>query len=101
MWRGNGNGDLEGWRRELDGIDSEILHLLSRRFVIVRLVKEWKRLHGKPVVDAIRERDLLSARIAEGVEQGLDPIFVVEIFQIIIKRSRQEQASNPLEVPAG
>ena len=87
MWHNNGNGDLENWRRELDGIVGEILRLLSKRFAIVRLVKHWKQLHGKPIVDAIRERDLLSARIAEGVEQSLDPIFVVEIFQVIDRKS--------------
>jgi len=88
MWRGN---ELEGWRRKIDRADTCILKFLSWRFGYVRKIKALKKKNGKPVVVPERERDLLADRLKKGIRRGLDPLVVLEIWGVIIRKSREVQ----------
>ncbi len=46
--------DLKGFRKKIDGIDNEIIELLSQRIKITKSVDELKKMTGAPRYDATR-----------------------------------------------
>ena len=51
--------DLQELRRQIDGLDRQILALLNERYNVVKKVGEWKHAHGQPVYVPEREKMLL------------------------------------------
>lgn len=52
--------DLSKLREEINGIDAEMVDLFRRRMNVAALVAAYKKENGLPVLDAARERALLS-----------------------------------------
>ena len=76
--------DLASLRREIDGIDDEIIDLLARRFAICRDVAAYKLGHGIAVVlpDRIEE---VKRRCADRAEPlGVGRAFVTALYTLII-----------------
>lgn len=55
---------LADYRRELDGIDDELLAVLSRRFAVTKEIRALKAKQGLPRVDPAREREILAKAAA-------------------------------------
>ena len=53
--------DLQECRRQLDGIDQQLVELFEKRMKICGNVAEYKIATGKPVFDGERERQKLAA----------------------------------------
>ena len=51
--------ELQELRREIDGIDRELVELFRRRMDVTARVGEYKRERGIPVLDQERERQVL------------------------------------------
>ncbi|MDE6590214.1 MAG: chorismate mutase, partial [Oscillospiraceae bacterium] len=51
--------ELQGLRREIDGIDRQIVELFRQRMDVTRRVGEYKRARNLPVLDQERERQVL------------------------------------------
>ena len=86
---------LERLRRDIDGIDKKILKLLSRRLNISKKIGEYKKMNHFPVQDKAREKKLIEDRLQRFQELGFDdPIFVQELFQLIMKKSREVQSKK-------
>ena len=51
---------------------------------MAREIAGVKRRHGKPIVDAARERVVLDQARAQAAERGLDPDAVERIYRAII-----------------
>lgn len=56
---------LSELRQHITSIDSELLRLLDERMQLAEWVAAYKREHGLPVFDAVREAEIL-AKIPEG-----------------------------------
>jgi len=56
--------ELEEVRKEIDGIDDELIRLVVRRLKAVDAVADAKRTSGRPVLDPAREREIL-AKVAQ------------------------------------
>lgn len=54
------NEALETARREIDRIDADLVALIKKRLQVVAQIAEAKQVSGKPVLDATRERQLLT-----------------------------------------
>lgn len=54
------NTELESHRNEIDRIDAELVELIKQRLKVVAEVAQKKKTQGLPVLDAARERQLLS-----------------------------------------
>ena len=52
--------ELEELRKEIDGVDRELVELFKKRMGLSASVAEYKKENGLPVLDASRERALLS-----------------------------------------
>jgi prephenate dehydrogenase len=76
--------EMVGLRKEINRLNGEILDRIAERVGIARAISDVKRRHGKPVVDAARERAVLDQARAQATERGLDPDGVERIFRAII-----------------
>lgn len=82
--------DLKKVRKEIDQIDFEILKLLNRRMEMALTSRKFKQ----EVADLEREKEVLSS--VEQFAHGLiRPLFGRELFQRVVKESRQLQVDSP------
>ena len=83
--------NIRGLRDQIDQIDEQILDLLSRRLALSQHIGVQKEQINKPVIDKHREADL-NARLQKlCVKQGLEPVFVLKIWRIILQESYRVQ----------
>ena len=90
---------IEGWRREIDELDLELLELLNKRARLSIKVGALKRHSGLPVCDPERERSVLE-RLQQANAGPLDPQAVAKLFRRVIQESRRLQATASHETPA-
>src|SRR6187399_956252 len=86
-----GRDALEVLRRRIDGIDSQLVNLLTERRRVVEEVAKVKREHELPASHPAREENLISARREQAEAAGLDPDFVEDLFRTIMRNSRVGQ----------
>ena len=89
--------ELEKSRNRIDLIDSRLIDLLAERQAEVEKVIEFKKLNNMPVRHPAREEDMISGRRAMGMEKGLDPDYIEELFRTILRQSRVEQTESKSE----
>mgnify|MGYP006345541847 CR=1 FL=1 len=90
----NKNSDeLQMLRQEIDSVDSLLLDLLAKRAALVKAIGSYKREHHVQLLDPMRWRELLQARMIEAEKNGLSSEFIREIFERIHCYSLSLQAS--------
>lgn len=72
-----------GLRKEIDGLDRQLVDCLARRMEIVREISHYKRKHGVSTFQPRRWRAILKDRVRHGVTHELDPYFVHHLFEYI------------------
>ena len=82
-------GPLDGFRREIDAIDDQLIDLLARRFGIVREVAAVKRREGLSVVQSARAIEVVERNAARGAEYGLEPDLVRRIWTEMIDEAHR------------
>ena len=83
----------------IDALDRDLLQILARRKALVAEVAEWKREHGLRIRDPQREHHVLADRHEHAVELGLPAGEVESIFRLLLRASRDQQATLRAEVP--
>jgi chorismate mutase len=78
-------------RREIEGIDSEIIQLIARRLQEAKGVFLAKRAVGLEISDPEQETLVLSRAMDSATELGLDAGAVRDIFEILIAMSLEKQ----------
>ena len=78
---------LEGFRQEIDALDSQIIEALVKRFEIAKRVADFKKQRGIPMmqpdrVEAVKQR---SRELA--MQHGLDGEFMVAVYSLIIQET--------------
>ena len=81
-------------RELIDTIDKKLLDLLAQRARVSLRAAQAKATVGKSIRDPERETSLLSNRKDQAHQRQLDPNAVSEIFQAIIRFSRNHQAKH-------
>lgn len=81
--------DIHDYRKEIDGIDEQLVSLFLRRMELSCKVAEYKKREGKPIFDPARERELLT-KIADlaGEEYQAD---AETLYSIILELSKSRQ----------
>lgn len=84
--------DLTQIRPDIDRIDQELARLFLARMELCREVGEYKKANGLPVLDAQREKELLSRKeaLAEDAEQAKS---LRAFFEAVMAESRALQSS--------
>ncbi len=101
---------LEEIRREIDGIDAQLLPLLQRRMDCAKQVADYKAAHGLPVFNAAREEQILERVAAQAGEySGEARLFYATLMEMSralqhrrmqdSRALRKEIAAAPRELP--
>jgi chorismate mutase / prephenate dehydrogenase len=85
------NDTIEELRRQIDGIDTQLVSLLAQRRQVVERIAKVKRAHDLPASHPAREEDLISARRGQAAAAGLDPDYVEDLFCTVLRNSRVGQ----------
>jgi prephenate dehydrogenase len=91
--------ELRETRDLIDDVDRELLRLLARRSQLSRRAGRVKARAGEPIRDANREVALLGDRRRWAAEEGLDPAAVHDLFEAVLKLSREVQRRDPARAP--
>jgi chorismate mutase/prephenate dehydrogenase len=83
----------------IDALDHELLQIAVRRMHLVAEIAEYKRHHGLRIRDRLRERELLDDRIQRAADMGLPRGEIESIFRVLLRASRDHQASLRAELP--
>lgn len=75
---------LSGFRRQIDGIDEEIIDALSRRLGLCRRVAEFKRQHEIPMMQPHRVEEVKRRAAQLGARHGLAESFMFDLYALII-----------------
>ena len=81
--------ELQDYRRELDGIDDELLQLFCRRMEIAAQIGAYKKANGLPILDPARERQIL-LKIRDKSPEGMGD-YAVSLYSLIFELSRASQ----------
>ena len=81
--------DLAALRREIDGIDRQMVELFRQRMDVTRRVGEYKQANGIPVLDQERERQVLQNK-GDLAGEELRPA-VITLYQTVMALSRRQQ----------
>ncbi len=81
-------------RDRIDGIDRELVRLFGERMDVAAKIGEYKKRVGKPVYDAVREREKLNAvaDLAEDEYKSYTKILYSLLFEV--SRSHQDEILN-------
>jgi chorismate mutase/prephenate dehydrogenase len=90
---------LAALRARIDQLDHEIIELLARRMEVVSELSGVKRAEGLKVRDPERERVILEDRAQTGERRGLSRELIESTFRVIMRGSREHQASLKVGVP--
>jgi len=74
-------------RSRIDKLDERIVRLLGRRAVLALRTKELKRLQGKVILDAKREREVLRKIISHN-SGPLTGAALRKIYRVVLSASR-------------
>ena len=85
---------LNALRCQIDEVDRGIVSLLASRQKVVEQIVALKRAHSLPIYHPAREEDLLSDRRRQGIDVGLDPDDLEELYRLILRNSRKGQVSG-------
>jgi chorismate mutase len=82
---------LEDIRKEIDIVDNNIVELLRKRKNLAKEVAKIKKEANKPIFDPEREKQLLEKLRLKAKEKNLDEEFIIGIYRLILKNSKEEQ----------
>lgn len=89
---------LEERRNEIDAIDSEILTLLNRRAAIAKEIGILKTQAGLPLVDWVRESEIIRGLTQQNEGMELEDEAVERIYDRILTESRLLQVKASAEI---
>ena len=82
--------DLNSLRKEIDGIDRQIVALFEQRMAVTEQVGRYKLANGIPVLDRSREEQVLAGKVALLEDKSLSED-VTDLFEAIMAISRRQQ----------
>ena len=89
--------DLQDIRKELDGLDRDMVALFEKRMTLARDVAAYKMEVGMPVLDRSREEQVLASRVAMLQDSDWEKDDR-ELYECIMALSRREQETMLREV---
>ena len=82
--------DIADWRRKIDDLDEQIVHLINERARAARAIGELKQAQSLPVYEPQREKDVF-AHVRRSNPGPLSDVEVVDINERIIDVMRALQ----------
>jgi len=82
---------LKRSRQKIDGIDRDILDLISSRISLAREIAEAKGVLGMEILDPERELQIIERTRKIARENGIDESKLIELMKILMDLSKTEQ----------
>lgn len=82
---------LDELRSEIDKIDAELIHILTKRMEMVDELGYYKRDNNITILQLKRWRDIVHDRIKTGLNSGLEREFLQKLLEIIHNESIRRQ----------
>ena len=89
---------LDGWRRQIDKIDENILQLLVERFGITEKVGIYKAKMNLPAFAPDREKAQEEKIRKLATENGMSPDVAWELFSLIIEKVKERHKQIVKEI---
>jgi len=86
-------------RAMVDVLDRDLLQIVVRRMALVGEIAAYKRQHGLRIRDVQREREILADRCDRAESMGLPRGEIESVFRVLMRASREHQASLRAELP--
>lgn len=83
--------DITYLRRQIDGLDSQILDLIAKRMNVCREIGQYKKEHGMTVVHTSRYSEIIENCETQGDELGVGRECIKRIFEEIHQESVRQQ----------
>lgn len=83
--------NLSELRRQIDGIDEQLLELLAKRMRVSREIGVYKKEHNMPILQSPRYSELLEKRSYMGSQMDLNPEFIKEMLKEVHEESVRQQ----------
>ncbi len=88
---------LEILRERINGVDRELMGLISTRIQIALEIGKLKNKAGIPVRDEAREEEVIKQWESFASELGIDPALIRPIVEALIQASRLSQENQKYE----
>jgi chorismate mutase len=75
--------ELQSLRHQIDGLDEQLLRVLSERAKLVDEVGRYKKIRGLEPLDMARWQQVLNAKKSRAAELGLCPEFIDALYHLI------------------
>ena len=82
--------DLNSLRKEIDGIDRQLVALFEQRMAVTQQVGRYKLANNIPVLDRGREEQVLAGKVSLLEDKSLSED-VTDLFEAIMAISRRQQ----------
>ncbi|MBN2172760.1 MAG: bifunctional 3-deoxy-7-phosphoheptulonate synthase/chorismate mutase type II [Bacteroidales bacterium] len=82
---------LEGLRTEIDKIDAELIHILTRRMELIDEIGTYKLDHNITILQLKRWQNIVQDRLKSGIASGLKKDFLLKLLEIVHNESIQRQ----------
>lgn len=86
-------------RAMVDVLDRDLLQIVVRRMALVGEIAAYKRQHSLRIRDPQREREILEDRCRRAEDMGLPRGEMESVFRVLMRASRDHQASLRAELP--
>ncbi|MBF0576176.1 bifunctional 3-deoxy-7-phosphoheptulonate synthase/chorismate mutase type II [Dysgonomonas sp. GY617] len=83
--------DLSALRRQIDEADDQLLELIAKRMRVSKEIGTFKKEHNMTIVQTDRYDEILTKRIAQATEMGMNPEFMRVILEAIHEESVRVQ----------
>jgi chorismate mutase len=88
------NDELGGWRRQIDTLDEELLHILAKRVGVVREIGRYKSLNGIAPLDEKRWREVIESRLSKARVLKISEVFTMKLFNLIHEQALEIESEN-------
>ncbi len=88
------NDKLEDWRKQIDALDEELLHILGKRINIVREIGKYKKANGIAPLDQKRWQVVLDSQLSKAELVNLSEDFIKKLYDLIHEYSLEVEANN-------
>lgn len=88
------NDKLEGWRKQIDELDDELLQILAKRIKIVTAIGKYKKAHDISPLDEKRWQKLLESKLSKAKLLNLPRDLIKILYEHIHKYSLEIENRN-------
>ncbi|NLI72689.1 MAG: bifunctional 3-deoxy-7-phosphoheptulonate synthase/chorismate mutase type II [Bacteroidales bacterium] len=82
---------LTALRRQIDGLDNDLLALLAKRMRVSQEIGTYKKEHNMPILQAQRYDKILKNRVAQAEKMGMSGEFMKTVLMAIHEESVRQQ----------